>query len=109
MLTLGLFTPLASAVVISVILAAAFSVHVKHGFFITDGGYEYNLVIAVAALSVTFTGPGSLSIDALLGLSLRGIFWGVVALFAGIVAGAVPLRQRRTETSVKSAGMARAS
>ena len=32
-----------------------------------NGDCEYNLVLGVAALTLTFTGPGSLSLDALLG------------------------------------------
>jgi putative oxidoreductase len=46
---------------------AAVSAHIKQGFFITSGGYEYTLVLGVAGLTVAFTGPGALSLDALLG------------------------------------------
>jgi hypothetical protein len=34
---------------------AAVSVHVKQGFFITTGGYEYTFVLGVAGLTVAFT------------------------------------------------------
>ena len=53
-------------------LVAAVSVHVKQGFFITSGGFEYNLVLGVAGLVLAFTGPGALSLDALFGLTVTG-------------------------------------
>ena len=56
LLALGLLTPLAAAVLCSVMLVAAVSVHVKKGFFVTSGGYEYTLVLGVAALTLAFTG-----------------------------------------------------
>jgi putative oxidoreductase len=55
-------------------LVAAVSAHVKNGFFITSGRYEYTLILGVAGLAVAFTGPGSLSLDTLLGLSVSGGF-----------------------------------
>ncbi len=75
LLALGLLTPVAAALVFSVMLVAGVSVHLKQGFFITSGGYEYTLVLGIAGLTVAFTGPGSLSLDALLGYSVSGAFW----------------------------------
>src|SRR5215813_2877688 len=66
LLALGLFTPLAAAAVIGVMVVAVFSVHIHKGFFAHNSGYEYNLVLAVAALALAFTGSGSISIDSLL-------------------------------------------
>ncbi len=102
LLALGLLTPVAAAVVFSVMLVAAVSAHVKQGFFLTSGGYEYTLVLGVAGLTVAFTGPGSLSLDALLGYSVSGAFWGVAALFVGLVGGAIQLAQRRTAPSLQA-------
>src|SRR5687768_7297536 len=59
LLAFGFATPAGAALIASVMLVAAFSVHVKNGFFSTSGGYEYNLVLGVAALSLAFTGPGA--------------------------------------------------
>src|SRR5260370_7141913 len=79
-LALGLLTPVASALLLSVMLVATVTVHIKKGFFAQNGGYEYTLVLGMAALSVAFTGPGALSLDALVGLDvmighpLRGPF-----------------------------------
>jgi putative oxidoreductase len=95
LLALGLLTPVAAALVFSVMLVAGVSVHLKQGFFITSGGYEYTLVLGVAALTAAFTGPGSLSLDALLGYSVSGAFWGVAVLFVGLLGGAIQLARRR--------------
>jgi len=65
LLAFGLLTPLGAAAVISVMVVAVFSVPIQKGFFVHNGGYEYNLVLAVAALDLSFIGSGSISIDAL--------------------------------------------
>jgi putative oxidoreductase len=49
LLIVGLFTPLASAAVISVMLVAALLAHRQNGFFVFKDGYEYVLAVAVAA------------------------------------------------------------
>jgi putative oxidoreductase len=95
LLVVGLVTPFAAATIVSVMLVGAVSVHVKNGFFAQNGGYEYALLLGVAASTLAFTGPGSLSLDALLGHYLSGAFCGVAALVAGIIGGIIPLMQRR--------------
>jgi putative oxidoreductase len=95
LLALGLLTPVAAALVFSVMLVAAVTVHIKEGFFAQNGGYEYTLVLGVAALSAAFAGPGSLSLDALLGYSMRGALWGLAAFFVGLVGGAIELARRQ--------------
>lgn len=99
LLALGLLTPVGAALVASVMVVAAITAHVKQGFFITSGGYEYNLVLGVAAASVAFTGPGALSLDALLGLSLSGTAWGLAALVVGVLGAFGQLAQRRVAPS----------
>jgi putative oxidoreductase len=102
LLALGLLTPAAAAVALAVMLVAVVTVHWKAGFFAAQGGFEYNLLVAVAALSLAFTGPGPLSLDAALGLPLGGAGWGLMALAAGGIAGAVPLLSRRQPAVAKS-------
>ena len=51
-LALGLLTPLASAATIAAMLGAIFSTHVRNGFWITNNGFEYSLVLAVVALGI---------------------------------------------------------
>ena len=95
LLASGLATPLSAAIIFAVMIVAAFSAHLKQGFFITSGGFEYTFVLSVAALTLAFTGPGSLSLDAILGRSWSGVLWGLGAIVAGILASIVPLAQRR--------------
>jgi putative oxidoreductase len=94
-LALGFLTPLDAAAVFSVMLVAGVSAHVRRGFFVTSGGYEYTLVLGIAGLTAAFTGPGAVSLDALLGYSVSGAFWGVAALLLGLVGGVIPLVRRR--------------
>lgn len=95
LLALGLLTPAAAAAVLAVMLVAVATVHWKAGFFAGKGGYEYNLVLALGALSVAFTGPGALSLDGLLGLPLGGARLGAAALAVGLAGGLLPLLGRR--------------
>jgi putative oxidoreductase len=103
LLALGLFSPLAAALVGSVMLVAAVSAHMKQGFFITSGGYEYNVVLGIAGLSVAFTGPGALSIDALVGTAVNGASWGIAASLVALVGGAIQLAQRRSASRPQAA------
>jgi len=98
LLALGLLTPIGAAVICSVMLVAL-AVHIKNGFFAQNGGYEYTIVLGVAALSVAFTGPGSFSLDALFGNHLSGTFWGIAVLLVGILGGAFSLMQRRSTSA----------
>ena len=79
----------------SLMVVAAVTVHWKNGFF-SPSGYELNLVLGVAALSIAFTGPGALSIDHVAGYALGGIAWGVSAAVVAVV-GAIGLLAQRCE------------
>lgn len=103
LLALGLATPAGAALIVSVMLVAALSAHVQRGFFITSGGFEYNLVLGAAAASIGYTSPGPFSIDALLGLSLGGTLWGTAALLVGVAGGGMQLAQRRVTQPVAAA------
>ena len=96
LLALGLATPVAAAVALSVMVVAGVSAHASKGFFAHKGGYEYTLILGIAALSLAFTGPGELSLDALLGLRDAGAAWGVAALLFGLAGAVVQLARRRT-------------
>jgi putative oxidoreductase len=95
LLALGLATPLAASIVVGVMIVAAVSVHLPRGFFMTNGGAEYTIVLGVAGLTLAFTGPGPWSLDALVGLSFGGVGWGLAALVAGLAGSVVPLAGRR--------------
>ena len=95
LLALGLLTPVGAALVFGVMVVAAVTVHIEKGFFAQNGGYEFTLVLGVGAISVAFMGPGSLSLDALLGHSMSGVVWGAGTFFVGLLGGALQLALRR--------------
>jgi putative oxidoreductase len=95
LLALGAATPLGAALVASVMIVAAVTAHLKNGFFITGGGFEYNLVLGVAAIAIAFTGAGAWSIDALAGFETGGGTWGLAALAVAIIGSTFQLASRR--------------
>jgi len=102
LLALGFATPLAATLIISVMFVAIATVHLKHGFFNHNQGYEYNLTLAVVALSIAIIGAGPLSVDAALGLQDAGPVWGLAALLAGVGGGAVQLAGRKVPAPQKA-------
>jgi putative oxidoreductase len=68
LIALGFLWPVGPALLIRMMLTAALTVHVKKGLFNDKGGYELNLIYAMSALVLTFTGPGDYSLDRFLGL-----------------------------------------
>ncbi|WP_019856041.1 DoxX family protein [Actinopolyspora mortivallis] len=65
-LLLGLALPVAGVLLTLDMLGALFIVHLEQGFFLAgEGGYEYVLVLAAAALALGFNG-GTYSLDRLL-------------------------------------------
>ena len=66
---LGLLTPLAGLLVLATMAVAIAKVHGPKGFFVQNGGFEYNLVLIIAAVALAAVGPGALSLDHLLGLA----------------------------------------
>jgi putative oxidoreductase len=87
-LLLGYRTPLASASIVSVMLTAINRVHLKNGPWAHKGGYEYNVVLAAAAVSLAESGPGNLSLDALRGKEKSGGLWGIFSLVLGAAGAA---------------------
>ena len=99
----GLATPLAAALIASVMLVAAATVHWKNGFFAQNGGYELNLLFGAVAIGVAFTGPGVLSIDALLGSVPAGLAWGLGATVVAVLGAIGQLAQRQVAETPASA------
>ncbi|MBN2482853.1 MAG: DoxX family protein [Candidatus Omnitrophica bacterium] len=62
-LILGLFTRLSALLLTGVMLIAMAKVHLIHGFFLADGGYEYVLVILMSLFTLLLFGGGNLSMD----------------------------------------------
>jgi putative oxidoreductase len=67
---LGFLTPLAALALGIMMSVAALRAHDGRGFFIQNGGYEYNLALVLVSLALILTGAGAYSLDAAF-----GIFW----------------------------------
>jgi putative oxidoreductase len=103
LLFLGLFTPLAVAAIVGVMINAIFSVHVENGPWAQNNGYEYPLVAAVAAAAIALGDGGAAALDHALGLDLGGI-WGWIGIFAGIVCGVIAAIIRNPQAAEAGAG-----
>jgi putative oxidoreductase len=97
LLILGLATPAASAALIAVMTAAIITVHGSKGLWATDGGYEYNLVLAAVAFAVAAIGAGAASLDGAFGLTDHGAGWAIGALVVGLAGGYGAVRYGRRE------------
>jgi putative oxidoreductase len=84
MLAAGFLTPAGAAATIGVMNEAIRTVHLSKGFFNTDGGYEFNLLLGASAFALADTGSGPWSLDRALGLKLHGPAWALAALAAGV-------------------------
>jgi putative oxidoreductase len=65
---LGFLTPVAALALIVVMIVAIVAVHLKNGFFNTNGGYEFNLALVGIALTLLIAGAGAYSLDGVLGI-----------------------------------------
>lgn len=59
----GFLTPLACILIIIPMIAAILTVSGKNGYWITQNGSEYNILIIAVALAVFISGPGVFSVD----------------------------------------------
>ena len=83
LLALGLATPLAAAALTSVMTTAIREVHAKRGPWVSEGGYEYNVVLLAALFDLVDEGPGRLSLDAARRSERTGLGWATAALALG--------------------------
>src|SRR6184192_2730280 len=69
LLALGFLGPVGPALVLSVMIVAAVTVHWGKGLFSTTNGIEVPLLYASTATGLALTGPGRFSLDAVVGLA----------------------------------------
>ena len=88
-------------------LNAVYHVHWRKGFFVGNGGYEFNLLIAAGAVGLAGAGPGGFSLDHAIGWDDRisGTWWalGVVGVAAAVSFASLTLGRRRVAPSTASA------
>ena len=104
LVALGLLGPVGPALMLSVMIVAAVSVHLKNGLFAMANGIELPLLYGAAAAALALTGPGRYSLDALLGLAplwTPAVAWTALAL--GVVGGVANLAMRRPAHVVATA------
>jgi putative oxidoreductase len=95
LVAVGLFGPVGPALMLSVMLVAAVSVHWRNGLFAMSNGIEVPLLYATGAVALALTGFGDYSLDQVLGLSSR---WTpavtAIALAIGVLGGVANLALR---------------
>ena len=95
LLALGLLGPLGPAMIVSVMIVAAVTVHWGHGVFAHSGGFEVPLLYWVTAVAIALIGNGAYSLDGLLQLSWSpSVIWAALAL--GVVGAFANLAIRKT-------------
>ena len=94
-LALGFLTPLGAAGIFGTMFMATFKSHWKNGFIVSKGGYEYTLLLMTVSITLGIIGPGSYSLDALLGIALpEALLFGVLAV-ASLLVDIIGLRISR--------------
>jgi putative oxidoreductase len=63
LLVAGALTPVVCALMLVDMGGAAVFVHIPHGIFVTDGGWELVGVIGAGLIAIAATGPGRFSVD----------------------------------------------
>ena len=100
----GFLGPIGPALVLAVMIVAALAVHARGGLFAQTNGIEVPLLYAAAAVALALTGPGSYSVDTLLGLTglwTPSLVWAV--LVGGAIGGVANVAVRRTPTQIPAA------
>jgi putative oxidoreductase len=101
----GLATPVGATLLSGTMITAIRKVHAPKGPWVTNGGYEYNLVMIGVVFALADVGPGRLSLDAARGRERTGLGWALAELAAGAAgsAAAVAIGERLYEASERSA------
>lgn len=62
LLAVGFLTRGAASLLLILIVVAAFKVHLRKGFFLSQGGFEYAFIIFSVCLALILLGPGKYAI-----------------------------------------------
>ena len=63
LLIIGALTRVTGSVFAIILLGAIFHIRWENGFFVSQGGWEWDLVMLAAVLSIIVAGPGRISIS----------------------------------------------
>jgi putative oxidoreductase len=98
LIALGFFGPVGPAIVLSVMIVGAVTVHWNNGVFAQNSGIEVPLLYATVSVALALAGYGWYSADTLFGLTslwTPAVNW--AALLVGIVGGFGNLALRQAE------------
>jgi len=96
LVTLGFLGPIGPALMISVMIVAAMTVHWEHGLLAANNGIELPRLYGASAFALALTGFGQYSFDSLLGIAGHLPLtdtW--IALTIGVIGGFANLALRR--------------
>lgn len=102
LLCAGLLTPLGSSMVTGSMAVAIHKVHGKNGPWVSEGGFEYNLVLATSAFAIAAAGPGAMSMDERLGIKASGPAFAFAELAAAIAAATAIVRRRPRDQQLQA-------
>ena len=101
---LGLGGALGPALIVTVMLVAVLTVHIRNGFFQANNGWELNLMYVLTSASVAYAGNGPYALDGTFGLSILNTPAQVsIALGAAVVLALLNLLARRPVPAAPSA------
>jgi len=96
LLALGLLNPLGALGVMGAMEMAIALAHWSKGFWNSKGGYEFPLVLFGTSATLGLVGPGTYSLDAMLGTALpTWVFWAGLVGVALVVSYALSLTRQR--------------
>jgi putative oxidoreductase len=108
-LALGFLTPLGAAGVFGAMFMAIFKSHWKNGFWNSKRGLEFPLSLLAGGVTIGLTGPGSYSLDVLLGINLPSPLLFLALAVAALLVDVIGLFISRPAAVAPTEGTSRAS
>lgn len=101
-MALGLLSPLGEVAIFAAMFMVIFKFHWKQGLWITQGGYEYGLVLLATTVMLAFTGPGSYSLDTLFHFRLPLLPLFGLSVLAAIIVDGIGITISRQKSTAQS-------